>query len=106
MSTTDPRRRQHGPVTGDPALRSLPPPGTALPSRRHYRRLPIQKLGCLSTYDYLFKVPVTFTLQKDGVRDVDLEFQRTIDEVVDRLLKEKQIPHFRLPSRNRSCHRA
>jgi nicotinamide riboside kinase len=56
----------------------------------------------MSTYDYLFKVPVTFTLQKDGVRDVDLEFQRNIDRIVDRLLEEKQISHFRLPSRNRS----
>jgi thymidylate kinase len=56
----------------------------------------------MTTYDYLFKVPVTFTLQKDGVRDVDLEFQQNIDGIVDRLLKEKQIPHFRLPSRNRS----
>ncbi len=53
MSTTHDTRRHHGPVTGDPALRSLPPPGSALPSRRDYRRPPIQMPGCLSTYDYL-----------------------------------------------------
>ena len=56
----------------------------------------------MSTYDFLFKVPVTFTLRQDGVRDVDLDFQRDIDGIVDRLLDEKQIPHYRLPNRSRS----
>jgi thymidylate kinase len=56
----------------------------------------------MSTYDYLFKVPITFSLLKDGVRDIDLKFQREIDELVDRLLEEKQLTHYRLSSRTRS----
>jgi hypothetical protein len=56
----------------------------------------------MTTYDYLFKVPIISELQKDGVRDVDLKFQRQIDELVDSLLEEKQLAHFRLPNRNRS----
>lgn len=56
----------------------------------------------MTTYDYLFKVPITSELQKDGIRDIDLRFQREIDKAVDRLLEERHIVHFRLPSRNRS----
>jgi nicotinamide riboside kinase len=56
----------------------------------------------MTTYDYLIKVPITFELQTDGIRDIDLEFQREIDQLVDRLLEERRIDHFRLPSRNRS----
>jgi nicotinamide riboside kinase len=56
----------------------------------------------MRTYDYLFKVPITFELQKDGIRDVDLKFQRKIDELVDAQLEERHLTYFRLPSGNRS----
>jgi nicotinamide riboside kinase len=56
----------------------------------------------MGTYDYLFKVPITFSLLRDGIRDVDLEFQKKIDTIVGRLLDEKRIPYYRLPSRGRS----
>ena len=56
----------------------------------------------MSTYDYLFKVPITLELRRDGVRDSDSKFQRDIDALVDRLLSDKQVSYYRLPSRNRS----
>jgi hypothetical protein len=56
----------------------------------------------MKTYDYLFKVPITFELEKDGTRDIDLKFQREIDGLVDRLLQEKHLVYYRLPSRNRT----
>lgn len=56
----------------------------------------------MGTYDYLFKVPLTFEPRGDGIRDLDRAFQREIDEAVDRLLAEKRIRHFALPGRSRS----
>ncbi len=56
----------------------------------------------MSTYDYLFKVPIGLELQKDGVRDTGERFQHDIDELVDRLLEEKNLSYYRLPGRNRS----
>ncbi len=56
----------------------------------------------MGTYDYLFKVPITFSLRGDGIRDVDFEFQKEIDTIVGRLLEEKRISYYRLPSRGRS----
>ena len=56
----------------------------------------------MGTYDYLFKVPLGFALRGDGIRDLDRAFQRGIDEGVDRLLAEKGIRHFALPSRSRN----
>jgi thymidylate kinase len=56
----------------------------------------------MGTYDYLFKVPITFSLRRDGIRDVDREFQKEIDTIVGRLLEEKRITYYRLPSRGRS----
>lgn len=56
----------------------------------------------MPTYDYLFKVPITFEPRKDGVRDADSKFQVEIDGLVDRLLNEKQVAYHRLPPRNRS----
>jgi len=52
----------------------------------------------LDTYDVLFKVPIIGHPSADGVRDTDEFFMHSIDELVDRLLEEKQIPHTRLPS--------
>jgi len=50
----------------------------------------------LDTYDVLFKVPIVGHPSADGVRDTDEFFMRSIDELVDRLLDDKQIPHTRL----------
>jgi nicotinamide riboside kinase len=56
----------------------------------------------MTTYDYLFKVPIGLELETDGIRDTGEKFQREIDECVDRLLNEKNLSYYRLPSRNRS----
>jgi predicted ATPase len=55
----------------------------------------------METYDYLFKVPVGLVLQKDGVRDVDAEFQLAIDRLVDRMLQERGLRYYNLSGSNR-----
>lgn len=50
----------------------------------------------MTTYDLLFKVPVSGAVSADGVRDTDEFFVRSIDQLVDTLLEEKKIPHVRL----------
>ena len=56
----------------------------------------------MKTYDLLFKVPYLGTgASADGFRDTDEFFMRAIDELVDRLLAEKKIPHERLPGGER-----
>ena len=50
----------------------------------------------LATYDLLFKVPIIGAPSPDGVRDVDEQFVRTIDDLVDCLLADKAMPHIRL----------
>ncbi|HVQ30001.1 MAG TPA: AAA family ATPase [Vicinamibacteria bacterium] len=56
----------------------------------------------MKTYDLLFKVPSLGTgASADGFRDTDEFFMRAIDELVDRLLAEKKIPHERLPGGER-----
>ena len=55
----------------------------------------------MKTYDLLFKVPISGAASADGVRDTDEFFMRSIDELVDRLLAEKRIPHERLPAGER-----
>lgn len=55
----------------------------------------------LDTYDVLFKVPIIGHASADGVRDTDEFFMHAIDEMVDRLLEEKQIPHTCLPADSR-----
>ena len=47
-------------------------------------------------YDLLFKVPLLDRPSPDGFRDTDEFFTRAIDQLVDRLLAEKKIPHHRL----------
>jgi hypothetical protein len=42
--------------------------------------------GWLATYDHLFKVPIVGRPSFDGTRDVGGQFQREIDEEVDRLI--------------------
>ncbi len=47
-----------------------------------------------ATYDLLIKVPINEEyLQVDGMRSIDLEFQRSIDTLLDELLSEAGIPH-------------
>jgi len=50
----------------------------------------------LTTYDLLFKVPIIGAASPDGVRDVDEEFVRSIDDLVDCLLADKATAHIRL----------
>jgi nicotinamide riboside kinase len=64
------------------------------------RQKPIERFvdHWMKTYDLLFKVPLSSApVSPDGVRDTDQFFMRSIDELVDRLLKEKKIPHEVLP---------
>jgi len=55
----------------------------------------------METYDYLFKVPVGLVLQKNGVRDVDTEFQIAIDRLVDQMLQERGLRYYNLSGSNR-----
>jgi nicotinamide riboside kinase len=48
------------------------------------------------TYQLLIKVPIVGSLQFDGLRDVDTAFQRAVDETLDRLLEEWNVPAVRL----------
>jgi nicotinamide riboside kinase len=50
----------------------------------------------MKTYDLLFKVPSLGELSADGVRDTDAFFAHSIDQLVDRLLSERSVPHERL----------
>jgi hypothetical protein len=48
-------------------------------------------------YDLLFKVPISGQASADGVRDTDEFFMHSIDQIVDRLLKDWNVPHEKLP---------
>ena len=56
----------------------------------------------MGTYDVLIKVPVIAPPTFDGTRDVSVEFQKDIDILIDSLLSELDLEHFRLPSDDRS----
>jgi nicotinamide riboside kinase len=62
------------------------------------RQLPLERFmhHWMKSYDLLFKVPFTGHLAEDGVRDTDTFFARAVDELVDRLLAERALPHQRL----------
>jgi thymidylate kinase len=46
------------------------------------------------TYDLLFRVPFTRKyLRPDGVRSTDLDFQEVIDQKLEQLLKEDNVPY-------------
>jgi hypothetical protein len=49
----------------------------------------------------LIKVPMIAPAAEDGVRDTDEFFVRSIDQLVDTLLAEKQISHCRLDAASR-----
>jgi nicotinamide riboside kinase len=55
----------------------------------------------MTTYDLLFKVPISGVASPDGVRDTDEFFMRSIDQIVDVMLAEKRVPHEVLPSGER-----
>jgi len=50
----------------------------------------------MKSYDLLFKVPSSGELDADGVRDTDAFFANSIDQLVDQLLAERNVPHERL----------
>lgn len=64
--------------------------------------LTLEKLAedWIKTYDYLFKVPITRPLSADGIRSMDDTFQRAVDETMDKVLKEKGVKFFNLPTEN------
>jgi len=50
----------------------------------------------MTTYDFLFKVPIFYQLKEDGVRALDEKFQKVIDQKLDLILKENKINHTKL----------
>ncbi len=50
----------------------------------------------MKSYDLLFKVPYGGQLAADGVRDTDTFFAEAVDQLVDKLLAERSLPHERL----------
>jgi thymidylate kinase len=56
----------------------------------------------MKSYDLLFKVPILGTPAADGIRDTDEFFMRSIDQLVDTLLKEKKIAYESLPAGERA----
>jgi adenylate kinase family enzyme len=62
------------------------------------RQLPLERFmhHWMKGYDLLFKVPFGGELAEDGVRDTDAFFAKAVDDLVDRLLAERSIPHERL----------
>ena len=55
-----------------------------------------------TSYQLLIKVPIVGSLQFDGLRDVDMAFQRTVDETIDRVLSEWEFPTIRLDRERRN----
>lgn len=68
------------------------------------RQAPIERFmyHWMKSYDLLFKVPATGRPDADGVRDTDAFFANGIDQLVDRLLEERNIPHERLDPEDRT----
>jgi hypothetical protein len=50
----------------------------------------------VGTYQLLIKVPIVGTPLFDGLRDVDTAFQRTVDEKIDEVLSDWDVPALRL----------
>ncbi len=51
------------------------------------------------SYDILFKTPNCIEMEADGIRDTDIEFQKTVDKQVDQLLIEKGVDYVVLPDK-------
>ena len=62
-------------------------------SQKHIENLIKQHL---KSYDFLFKVPIFYQLKEDGVRTIDENFQKVIDETIDKLLDKNKINHYKL----------
>jgi hypothetical protein len=62
------------------------------------RQAPIERFmhHWMKSYDLLFKVPFGGELASDGVRDTDAFFAQAVDQMVDKLLAERSLPHERL----------
>jgi nicotinamide riboside kinase len=56
----------------------------------------------LPTYDLLVKVPIWTPPRWDGVRDVDLAFQRAIDELLEQELARRELSVLRLEASQRA----
>jgi nicotinamide riboside kinase len=69
------------------------------------RQKPVERFvdWWMKSYDLLFKVPFTPGPSADGFRDTDEFFMRSIDELVDRLLKERKLDCERLPEGEREA---
>ena len=67
------------------------------------RQRPVERFvdWWMKSYDLLFKVPLAGEAAADGFRDTDEFFIRSIDQLVDSLLKEKKIRHELLPAGGR-----
>lgn len=52
----------------------------------------------LPTYDLLVKVPVWTSPRFDGVRDLDLAFQRSIDDLIEQQVAARALTPLRLPA--------
>ncbi len=57
----------------------------------------------METYHLLVKVPVTNPPSYDGTRDVSVNFQVAIDQLIDELFTEYGLPCLRLPVGDRTC---
>ena len=66
--------------------------------RREYDALIREWMG---SYDGLFKVPVLHPPSFDGTRDTSGSFQMEVDQIIDRLLEEFEVPHHRLDPQER-----
>lgn len=49
-------------------------------------------------YDHVFYFPITFPIEKDGVRDGSVNYQKDIDRRVRKLLKEMEISYTTMPA--------
>jgi nicotinamide riboside kinase len=54
-----------------------------------------------TTYELLIKVPIVADPMFDGLRDIDVAFQRAIDAKIDEVLKEWSFPAVRLEKERR-----
>jgi hypothetical protein len=67
------------------------------------RQLPIERYmhHWMKSYDLLFKVPFEGQVTADGVRDTEACFAQPVDQLVDKFLAERNLPHERLEPRAR-----
>ena len=53
-------------------------------------------VASLARYDLIFKLPVEFPPEDDGVREADAGFQATIDRIIDKLFAEAGVQPTRI----------